>query len=96
MQNPFLPYPCPQRRKENWFESSSCGTGLTVKTPFYDVQFEADGSISSLFDKKMNREWANGGFNKLHLYQDTPGMYDAWDIFPTTRMLNMILQQNLL
>lgn len=68
--------------KENWFESSSCGTGLTVKTPFYDVQFEADGSISSLFDKKMNREWANGGFNKLHLYQDTPGMYDAWDILP--------------
>ena len=30
----------------------------------------------------MNREWANGGFNKLHLYQDTPGMYDAWDILP--------------
>ena len=56
--------------------------GMNVSTPFYDIEFSADGSIKSLRDTKTGREWAKGGFNKLHLFQDTPGMYDAWDILP--------------
>lgn len=56
--------------------------GLRVETPVYRIRFGADGSIESLFDKRMDREWTDGNFNKLHLYQDTPGMYDAWDILP--------------
>lgn len=56
--------------------------GLCVETPFYRLRFGADGSIESLYDKSMEREWAAGGFNKLHLYQDMPGIYDAWDILP--------------
>lgn len=53
-----------------------------VETPYYTIQFAPDGSINSLYDKHLNREWADGSLNKLHLYQDTPGMYDAWDILP--------------
>lgn len=56
--------------------------GDTVETPFYSVQFHADGSIASLFDKELEREWANGDFNKLKIYTDNPGNYDAWDILP--------------
>lgn len=56
--------------------------GDTVETPFYSVQFNADGSIASLFDKELEREWANGDFNKLKIYTDNPGNYDAWDILP--------------
>lgn len=55
---------------------------LQVETPYYYISFSNDGSILSLFDKNLDREWTNGGFNKLHLYQDNPGMYDAWDILP--------------
>lgn len=56
--------------------------GDTVETPFYSVQFNADGSIASLFDKELEREWADGDFNKLKIYTDNPGNYDAWDILP--------------
>ncbi len=56
--------------------------GDSVETPFYIVKFNPDGSIASLFDKKLQREWADGDFNKLRMYTDNPGNYDAWDILP--------------
>lgn len=56
--------------------------GDTVETPFYSVQFNEDGSIASLVDKELDREWADGDFNKLKIYTDNPGNYDAWDILP--------------
>ena len=57
----------------------------TVDTPFYSIRFNDDGSFSQFFDKKNNREWVKGDFNKLHLYHDYPGVYDAWDILPDYR-----------
>lgn len=65
-------------KAEGWFSSE----GNTFDTPFYKVKFNDDGSIASLFDKKLSREWVNGEFNTLHIYYDTPGNYDAWDILP--------------
>ncbi|MCM1363540.1 MAG: glycosyl hydrolase-related protein [Faecalibacterium sp.] len=56
--------------------------GEKIETPYYIVQFDSDGSILSLYDKKLDREWIGGDFNKLKLYSDTPGNYDAWDILP--------------
>ncbi len=63
--------------KDQWLT-----VGDTVETPFYSVQFNKDGSIASLFDKELEREWTNGDFNKLKIYTDNPGNYDAWDILP--------------
>ncbi len=56
--------------------------GEKVETPFYSVKFAPDGSIISLWDKELCREWVHGDFNKLKLYSDKPGNYDAWDILP--------------
>ena len=56
--------------------------GEKVVTPFYEIEFNTDGSIESLYDRELNREWVNGEFNKLKLYKDNPGVYDAWDILP--------------
>lgn len=56
--------------------------GDTVETPFYSLRLHTDGSIASLFDKELQREWVSGDFNKLTLYEDRPGNYDAWDILP--------------
>ncbi len=56
-----------------------------VETPFYSVEFNNDGSIASLYDKELSREWVNGDFNKLKIYVDCPGNYDAWDILPNYR-----------
>ena len=59
--------------------------GLRVETPYYEIVFNPDGSIKSLYDKKLSREWVKGDFNKLKLYVDCPGNYDAWDILPNYR-----------
>ncbi|MDD2213583.1 MAG: glycoside hydrolase family 38 C-terminal domain-containing protein, partial [Oscillospiraceae bacterium] len=55
---------------------------LQIQTPYYCLQFKPDGSFASLYDLKLAREWTAGPFNQLRLYQDVPGMYDAWDILP--------------
>lgn len=68
-------------RKSN-FDGEWIEIGDTVETPYYSVQFNDDGSIASLYDKKLEREWADGDFNKLKIYTDCPGNYDAWDILP--------------
>lgn len=57
----------------------------TVETPYYSARLNADGSFVSLFDKELSREWVNGDFNKLKIYVDCPGNYDAWDILPNYR-----------
>lgn len=56
--------------------------GSEISTPLYRIIFNEDGSISSLYDKKLDREFADGDFNKLKIYDDRPGNYDAWDILP--------------
>lgn len=56
--------------------------GEMVETPYYSVKFNEDGSIASLYDKELGREWADGDFNKIKIYTDCPGNYDAWDILP--------------
>ena len=68
--------------RRNDFDGEWITVGDTVETPFYKVKFNPDGSIASLYDKELCREWAKGDFNKLKIYTDNPGNYDAWDILP--------------
>lgn len=62
----------------NWFTLE----GNSVITPFYEIKFNEDLSIASLYDIELSREFVKGDFNKLKIYHDTPGNYDAWDILP--------------
>ena len=57
---------------------------LTAETPYYRIRFREDGSMESLRDLELDREWVKpgAGFNRLHIYADRPGIYDAWDILP--------------
>ncbi|MDD7358669.1 MAG: glycoside hydrolase family 38 C-terminal domain-containing protein, partial [Eubacterium coprostanoligenes] len=54
----------------------------TITTPFYTASLNSDGSFSSLYDNELCRKWTDGDFNKLKIYTDNPGNYDAWDILP--------------
>lgn len=56
-----------------------------IETPYYKAKINRDGSFVSLFDKELCREWVNGEFNKLKLFTDCSGNYDAWDILPNYR-----------
>ena len=67
--------------KGEWFNVN----GNTIETPFYIAKLNNDGSLASLYDKELSREWVKGDFNKLKIYVDCPGNYDAWDILPNYR-----------
>lgn len=66
------------RHSDDWFKYDN---GKII-TPYYTAKLNEDGSFSSLYDNELKREWTNGDFNKLKIYTDNPGNYDAWDILP--------------
>jgi len=53
-----------------------------LETPFYKLAFGASGRITSLFDKRQNREMVapGGAFNAIISAEDVPVFWDAWDI----------------
>ena len=63
--------------------------GNSITTPYYKICFNEDGSFESLYDIALNKEWADGEFNKLKVYADTPGVYDAWDILPSYKEIEV-------
>ena len=64
------------KRSDSWIRID----GIDAVTPYYAVSLNEDGSIESLYDLELGREWTRGDFNKLRIYDDRPGNYDAWDI----------------
>ena len=70
------------RKDTGWFRIRETGGTLEIETDALRTAVEPDGSISSLQDMK-GREYTQGSFNKLRLFRDVPGNYDAWDILAT-------------
>ena len=73
----------PLKGTPGWFRTEAREDGgLRIETPHYQLVINADGSFASWKDDC--REWVKQGcgFNKLHLWADNPGVYDAWDILP--------------
>lgn len=57
--------------------------GKTLQTPLYTVCFDDGGFISSLFDKRQNREVRRAGgapLNTVYAGQDVPTAWDNWDL----------------
>jgi len=56
--------------------------GNSIETPFYYVEFDQEGMISSLYDKENDRHVLQDGKrgNLLRVYEDKPIYYDNWDI----------------
>ncbi|MFD1173431.1 alpha-mannosidase [Oceanobacillus picturae] len=54
------------------------------ETPFYQVEWNEKGEITSLFDKQARREIVLSGqvANQLQFFHDKPLVWDAWDIDP--------------
>lgn len=84
----------PAAGNNDWLSVTPDTNGLSVDTPFYHASLARDGSFLSLYDKELDREWVREGcgFNKLHVYADNPGMYDAWDILPNYKDVQIELK----
>lgn len=68
----------PVGKKESSF--CFCGENRTLQTPSYEVCWDENGAIVSLWDKENNRQVLRGKSNLLRIYEDRPKMYDAWDV----------------
>ncbi len=53
-----------------------------IETPFYEVEFDAHGFISRIYDREADREVLRDGErgNLLRMYEDKPIYFDDWDI----------------
>ena len=74
---------------DNWLSISPVRNegDLLIDTPLYRLCLHPDGSISDWWERVGSRQWVRDDrrLNKLHLWADNPGMYDAWDILPNYR-----------
>ncbi|TVY11236.1 alpha-mannosidase [Paenibacillus cremeus] len=54
----------------------------SANTPFYDIEWNDEGQLTRLFDKRMNREVLASGEkgNRFDIHEDKPLANDAWDI----------------
>lgn len=70
--------PCEAAAAENPLHCTERG----IETPFYTVQFGADGCLASVWDKENRREVLQAGksANLMRVYEDKPMYYDNWDI----------------
>ena len=57
-------------------------SGNRLETPFYLLEWNEQGHISRLFDRKAGREVLaeNGLGNVLQVFEDKPRKYDAWEL----------------
>jgi len=53
-----------------------------LETPLYKMTLDTAGRITSMFDKRQNREMVapGGAFNAIITAEDVPVFWDAWDI----------------
>ncbi|SET37913.1 alpha-mannosidase [Thorsellia anophelis] len=61
------------------------GTSINeLQSERYHIVWNAHGKLTSIFDKKLNREMLKAGElgNDLMLFEDMPRMYDAWELEP--------------
>lgn len=57
--------------------------GNRLSTPYYEVEFDENGYIASLYDKKADRQLVNGmPLNTFLMAEDVPLSWDNWDIDP--------------
>ncbi|MFA5449636.1 MAG: glycoside hydrolase family 38 C-terminal domain-containing protein [Clostridia bacterium] len=52
----------------------------TIESDLYIIKFGSNGNITSLVDKKTNKDHAGDYLNKLSVYKDKRLYYNAWDI----------------
>jgi len=59
----------------------------SLENDFLKATFNSEGELVSLWDKEREREVLVAGEvgNRLQMFEDTPGHYDAWDLADTYR-----------
>lgn len=64
-----------------------------IENDLLRIRFNEWGEITSIVDKKANREVVKSRCNQFKLYRDVPVMFDAWDIDATYRHEPVMLEE---
>lgn len=67
--------------------------GNSVESHKYFVEWNKNGHITKLFDKKSNREVLAGKGNVIEIFEDKPRKFDAWELEPTIDLKKDNLQE---
>jgi len=65
----------------------------TLENELVRVELADDGTISSLFDKQIERETLSGPANQLRLFHDLPAAWEAWNLTDTSRQPGRLLSE---
>ncbi|MGP3778712.1 alpha-mannosidase [Halanaerobium saccharolyticum] len=68
--------------KKNYIPNQLQEKSAQIENQYYRLQFDSQGRISSIYDKKLERELIESGekANQLQFFVDQPPRYDAWEI----------------
>ena len=55
-------------------------TDRELESDRFRVQFGEGGTLASLWDKALGREWLSGPAGAFQTFDDRPNMYEAWDL----------------
>jgi alpha-mannosidase len=61
-------------------EVERSGDGASIENEILRVEIDAEGHLRRVYDKEAGREVLDGGGNRLRVYADKPGNWDAWDV----------------
>lgn len=61
------------------------GIPARIETPFYEIEFNGNGEMTRIYDRREERELLKPGTvgNQLIVYEDRPLEYDCWNIDAT-------------
>ncbi|MCO5226555.1 MAG: glycosyl hydrolase-related protein, partial [Thermomicrobiales bacterium] len=63
--------------------ATEAGDAIVIENALIRAEIGADGTLHSVFDKRVNRETLKDRGNQLWAYSDKPRAWDAWDIDET-------------
>ncbi len=66
---------------------------LTIENDLVKVRIDADGSIASFVDKRVDREVFDGSGNQLRVYDDLPSAWEAWNLTDTSSMAGEVMSE---
>lgn len=61
-------------------KTSASRQGITLENGLVRIKINAKGQLSSVYDLVAKREALTDAGNVLHLHDDIPNMWDAWDV----------------
>ncbi|MBQ4099466.1 MAG: alpha-mannosidase [Clostridia bacterium] len=81
---------------DNYLDNAVLVGNKTLENSYYKITFTHSGAISSLFDKRENREVVKKGLllNQMVAYQDTPFQYHNWEMTPYHNQNSWVLNDD--